>query len=317
MGRGASFVIGVFYLFVVIVGVLLLATVQLRSSGGSTYDTWSLNYDSNRVLFDTHQDQLDSAQKALSDAHSSLNFDELCLHLFDNTTGNLKQPITAEVSAELAAAKADPEKAKTLEGDAKCIFRGVTLLNYDESVATTDIKDLPKEIQNIEGLLKSDSDQYSDLIKGHQEFLAFKEMEKKWYTKPFVIAPYDFLVLLLVMSMGALGGMVRILRDYGDPNRPNPAPRDYFFIPLIGVVVAIGGYVLAKTGLLLLSSTKEETSLSPFMIGLVGIVSGLLAREVIDRLAGAGRHILENRAPQAKGGKVGRNRRRQRGRGTK
>lgn len=67
---------------------------------------------------------------------------------------------------------------------------------------------------------------------------------------------------------------MRILRDYGDPTRKDPSPRDYFFIPLIGAVIAIGGYILAKTGLLLLSSTSGETSLSPFMIGLVGMYRG-------------------------------------------
>ena len=64
---------------------------------------------------------------------------------------------------------------------------------------------------------------------------------------------------------------------------------------LIGAVVAIGGYVLAKAGLLLLSSTQGESSLSPFMISLVGIVSGLLAKEVIDSIAARGRGIIADR----------------------
>jgi hypothetical protein len=33
------------------------------------------------------------------------------------------------------------------------------------------------------------------------------------------------------------------------------------------------------------------------MIGLVGIVSGLLAKEVIDSIAGAGRKLLSGREP--------------------
>lgn len=96
------------------------------------------------------------------------------------------------------------------------------------------------------------------------------------------------------MFMGALGGMVRLLRDYGDVGRQNPIARDYFFVPLIGMVVAIGGFILAKTGLLLLSSTKDETSLSPFMISLVGIISGLLAKDVIDAIARAGTRAIAN-----------------------
>jgi hypothetical protein len=92
--------------------------------------------------------------------------------------------------------------------------------------------------------------------------------------------------------MGALGGIVRLVRSYLAPGIDDPRLRDYIFIPVIGMVVAIGGYVLAKTGLLLLSSAKEETALSPFMVGLVGIISGLLAKEVIDRITDVGVPML-------------------------
>ena len=105
-------------------------------------------------------------------------------------------------------------------------------------------------------------------------------------------APYDLLISLLVMFMGALGGMIRLLRDHGAADHPSPNPSEYFFIPLIGAVVAIGGYVLAKTGLLLLSSARGESSPSPFMISMVGIVSGLLAKEVIDTISARGHKML-------------------------
>ena len=144
------------------------------------------------------------------------------------------------------------------------------------------------EADDLKKSLAAHSEQHTELTKGHQDFLAFKDMEALWFQRPFVVAPYDLLVLLLVMLMGALGGMVRLLRDYGARDHPNPTAGEYVLIPLIGAVVAIGGYVLAKTGLLLLSSTRGETSLSPFMISLVGIVSGLLAKEVIDTIAARG-----------------------------
>jgi hypothetical protein len=72
-------------------------------------------------------------------------------------------------------------------------------------------------------------------------------------------------------------------------------------IPLIGAVVSIGGYVLAKTGLLLLSSARGESSLSPFMISLVGIISGLLAKEVIDTISARGRTILSDKMGERNG----------------
>lgn len=96
-----------------------------------------------------------------------------------------------------------------------------------------------------------------------------------------------------------------MLRDYGSPLHPNPSAADYLFIPLIGSVVAIGGYVLAKTGLVVLSSAKGDTLLSPYMISLVGIISGLLAKEVVETISTRGRKILlgaTQPAPQDGGG---------------
>src|SRR3954453_9233980 len=84
----------------------------------------------------------------------------------------------------------------------------------------------------------------------------------------------------------------RLLRDYGVANQPNPTSKQYVLIPLIGTGVAIAGYVLAKSGLLLLSSGGADTSLSPFMISLVGIVSGLLAKEMNEVNSSRGRKML-------------------------
>jgi hypothetical protein len=175
-------------------------------------------------------------------------------------------------------------------------LRGYFLLESDKLFFQTEHKELEKDIAALQKRIASNSDQHLDLIKGHQEFLAFIEMENvgSWYVRQAVVIPYHLLVLLLVMLMGALGGIVRLLRDYGDSNRTNPTPSDHFFVPLIGLVVAIGGYVLARTGLLLLSTSKEETSLSPYMVSLVGIISGLLAREVIDAMAHAGTNIVNS-----------------------
>ena len=163
-----------------------------------------------------------------------------------------------------------------------------TDINYFKNQA----KESADEIADLTKSLKSNNEQSENLKKVNQDFPAFWEMEKFSYQKPFVVAPYDLLVLLLVMFMGALGGMVRLLRDYGAAEHPNPTEGEYLLIPLIGAVVAIGGYVLAKCGLLLLSSAGSESSLSPFMISLVGIVSGLLAKEVINTISARGHKML-------------------------
>jgi hypothetical protein len=184
------------------------------------------------------------------------------------------------------------KKSEDFTGIQRCLMGGLVSLQFDQQRFEAKKDDFAGEIIDSRKQMATNTDQYDELVKNHQDFVALSAMESTWYFMPTAVTPYDLMVLLLVMFMGALGGMVRLLREYGDRGRPNPTATDYLFIPLIGLVVAIGGYILAKTGLLLLSSTREETSLSPFMIGLVGIVSGLLAKEVIDAISRAGEKIL-------------------------
>ncbi len=266
--------------------------MQLRAPSGSAFDTWRLSYSANRLLAKENEARLIPLRKALSDNRDWQNFSEQCLSLFD-TFGLLKKNLALEM--ELQRARAEGKKYDQTEGDVRCALRGPTQLQYDVNFYARTVKDLSGDIEEIVTLQKRGAEEYADLVKGRQEYVALKEMENSWSTRLLVATPYELLVLLLVMLMGSLGGVVRLLRDYGAEKNEDPSTRDYFIVPLIGAVVAIGGYVLAKTGLLLLSSTKGETSLSPFMIGLVGMISGLLAKEVIDRIAEYGRSILKKK----------------------
>jgi hypothetical protein len=282
----------IFYSLIVFFGVVLLAEVQLRSSGGATFDTWRVNYEANRILNEILVTSIRGAGIKARDDANSLSANEGCLRLFDEN--GLPKPglLDDETEQEIAAARKKRTAPDDLSGDVHCVVKGYSWVRNDITYFKRLVEEDATEINDLKKSLTSNTEQYANLTKGHEDFLAFKEMEKSWYQRPFIVAPYDLLVLLLVMFMGALGGVIRLLRDYGAAGHANPAAGEYFFIPLIGAVVAIGGYVLAKTGLLLLSSSQAETSLSPFMISMVGIVSGLLAKEVIDTISARGRKIL-------------------------
>lgn len=290
----------VFYFLIVVFGVMLLAGVQLRSSGGATFDTWRLNYEANRVLNEDLLTKLKTAGEKAKESSSSVTSNQACLRLFDQNGLPKKDLLDEETVKQIAEAKQKGTPVENLSGDVFCLVKGYSQVQIDISFFKNDVQEKTDEIAELKKTLTSNSEQYADLIKERQDFLAFKEMGKVWYQRPFVITPYDLLVLLLVMFMGALGGMVRLLRDYGAADHPNPTAGEYLLIPMIGAVVSIGGYVLAKTGLLLLSSARGESSLSPFMISLVGIVSGLLAKEVIDTISARGRAILSGQDGAAK-----------------
>lgn len=279
------------YPCIVSLAVVLLAAVQLRAASGSAFDTWRLNYRANLARADLLRADLTSAHNELLQVEGALRARTLCLTYFDDQ-GRVKPDVDAALQAEAKEALRAKQPLSEIEGDVYCFARGYRGLLYDQEFNSARRAELQHKIEEFTKLLAENASQYAELIKGHGESLAFLEMEVHWYFLWAIVTPYDLLILLLVMFMGALGGMVRLLREYGDPRRADPAEADYVFIPLIGLVVAIGGYVMAKTGLLLLTASRDEVSLSPFMVGLVGIVSGLLAKDVIDALARAGGNLV-------------------------
>jgi hypothetical protein len=295
----ASGFIGLFYICVVSVAICLISATQMRSTSGATFDTWRLNYKSADAASKKYGDDRAALQGKASTAQDQLNFTIQCLAFYDDN-GLLKPSIDKELIEEARAAKKQRLKYEDQDQNVKCIWRGYGMLKYDQSYFKTEADNYPLQIKELDLVIKENHDDIAELLKGHSDFLAFLQLEKEWWARFFVSTPYDVLILLLVVSMGALGGIVRLLRDYGDQKERDPTSKDYLLIPLIGATVAIGGFVLAKTGLLLLSSTKEEASLSPFMIGLVGLISGLLAREVIDKIAGSGRNILAGKSVTAR-----------------
>jgi hypothetical protein len=282
-----------FYTLIVIVGVILLAAVQLRASTGSAFDTWRLTYNSTQALADRHLALLAKLRGDAAADQQSILFAQSCERYFGADGSLLAQVDPAEfkrVAAYRAAGKSIDKLADDFE---KCFYRDMNGWRYEESKLLSQLVPNKAAQDDALQLIATDKTTREELVRDRQEFLGLKQMDGSPVTRIFVDTPYDLLVMVLVIMMGALGGMVRLLRDYGDPSQNNPQPRDYLIVPLIGAVVGIGGYVLAKTGLLLLSSTREETSVSPFMIGLVGIISGLLAREMIDAIAEAGRKMLK------------------------
>lgn len=293
----------VFCGLVVSAATALLATAQLRLSAGigPTYDTWRRNLQANENARDQLDKKLTSAQDRAKQDGDQLNYVKTCLGFFNSDGSFDHTRIDAQTANEYAAAKRARTQPGDAEGDVRCLLSGRFRLQLEAKSLQAQALVDNAEIQGITKQQIDNNNLLLNLNKDHSNFLAFKDMENIWYLKPFLQAPYDFLVLLLVMLMGGSGGVIRLFRDYGDQNYPNPGDGDYFVVPLVGAVVAMCGYVLAKTGVLAMSSAREDTSLSPFMISFVGIVSGLLAREVIDCIAAQGRKLLQGQGAQATG----------------
>ena len=115
----------------------------------------------------------------------------------------------------------------------------------------------------------------------------------------FTSMPPDLLVLILVLLMGALGGTIHLTRKYFyDKKQYYNKDNDfiieagyYLFRPVLGAVTALCVYILAKAGVLIISTPASPTSgasLSPFFVSFIGIVSGLLAEQALDTIQKTG-----------------------------
>lgn len=103
----------------------------------------------------------------------------------------------------------------------------------------------------------------------------------------FLSQPRELLVLQLTMVMGTLGSLVTmtwlfIRRDI------NLGIRRTLFLPLVGSVSAFIIFVFFKAGQLTISSGSGTSSLSPFFLSFVGIISGLLSERAYARMESVG-----------------------------
>ena len=102
-------------------------------------------------------------------------------------------------------------------------------------------------------------------------------------------APADFVVMILAMLMGAVGGILSIAKSIVDDQTPPPKRNDYFLRPTFGILTALVVFVLFKAGQLAFSSSFSETAgLNPFVVGFIGVISGAMARPSIGRIERAG-----------------------------
>jgi hypothetical protein len=108
-----------------------------------------------------------------------------------------------------------------------------------------------------------------------------------------VSSPADFLVMLLAMFMGAVGGILSVARSVVDPDAAAPKSIEYFLRPVFGFIIALVVFVLFKAGQIALSSTSSDvTALNPFVVGFIGVISGAMAKPALDRIERAGASLF-------------------------
>ena len=115
--------------------------------------------------------------------------------------------------------------------------------------------------------------------------------------------PFELLEMLLLISMGALGGVISVTRCFVDPALPNPSMADLCYRPVAGGVIALGIYILFRASQLFFGGPSENpnTTLttSIFVLAALGLASGFCAREAVAQIEFVATRILR----RAEGGR--------------
>lgn len=104
------------------------------------------------------------------------------------------------------------------------------------------------------------------------------------FFEKLILSPSDYISIWLVTMCGALGGFMNIL-FMNQRIGKDPTLGSLLIAPIQGVVCALILYIILRSGVLAIadnSGMKDESTISPFFLGFVGITAGLVAGRVIE-----------------------------------
>lgn len=151
-----------------------------------------------------------------------------------------------------------------------------------------------------EDMLDSARERYANFFEKEKAGDIVSELEymETFKFNVFATMPGQLLTILLTLSMGSLGSLIYITRDYF---RTREKPFSwYLFRPFLGMVTAVAIFILVKAGQITISDVGVadgvEENLNPFFISFLAIISGLLSEQAIERIRTAGISIFRGEA---------------------
>jgi len=189
----------------------------------------------------------------------------------------------------------------------KAISAAIDQLNFanaDRKNTETRIENIIAKISELRTQIEGDKESIAELLNKNKlgiesgdflNSLSYLEAKQRMPIVPnFTEMPPDMLTLILVMSMGALGGTINLTRMYLRSRNDDSASLSggalYLFRPILGAITALAVFILAKAGVLIVANPVPGggAALSPFFISFLGIISGLLADQALDTIQRTG-----------------------------
>jgi len=112
---------------------------------------------------------------------------------------------------------------------------------------------------------------------------------------PLARSSFEITAMVLLVCMGALGGVISLTRCFVEKNLPNPAIPELFYKPAMGAVVALGIYVLFRATQLFFTGsgqTEGTASTSIFVLAALGLASGVCASDAIGQIEALAARVL-------------------------
>lgn len=154
--------------------------------------------------------------------------------------------------------------------------------------------DLRAQVEAAADDLAENADALEEAAERYKQFAENSAASTRLLTKLFT-SDHDMLVLLLAVLMGALGGVISVAKAFVTDDVSSPHPSDYFIRPIFGAVMAFVVFLLFKAGQPLIGISVTDDALNPFPIAILGVVSGLMAKEAINLLEGWGSGIFSGK----------------------
>lgn len=116
-------------------------------------------------------------------------------------------------------------------------------------------------------------------------------------TLTLALAPMAMITLVLCIAMGTLGSAIHMTQEYLKDDSDKSLSW-YVLRPFLGIMLAVATFILFKSGQVVLTVTpgangsETDSTLNPFVVSFVAVISGLLSEHAYRRISDAGSQLL-------------------------
>ena len=192
------------------------------------------------------------------------------------------------------ASKSNPDKKNDLharEKDLDKMLASQKSLQFKLGKIDTDIDNIRTKIYSQYNL-KDKEQEWIVELEASMPFLERMSLLGPWKFLDLLVLPNQLLTLILTLSMGLLGSVIHMTREYFFSQALRRSNWYFLFRPFLGMFMALTVYVFFMAGQFTIAGSQDlsqdKGNLNAFIISFLAIISGLLSEEAYTRIYKAG-----------------------------